>query len=61
MKKKVTDNSMTFNEFKESILKVDSNLSNLQLKSLFDSLKNKDGKIDISKLMINLTGCKTDT
>ena len=61
MKKKMVDDPMTFNIFRDSLMKLDSSLTPLQIKALFDLLKNEEGKVEIPYLLDNLTGEHQDT
>ncbi len=41
--------------------KLDSSLTPLQIKSLFDLLKGEEGKVEIPSMLENFTGEHTDT
>jgi len=57
MKKKLNDEPLNFNQFKDSLSKIDASLTPLQLKSLFETLKNNESnRVEISFLIENLTG-----
>ncbi len=57
IKRKLVDDPLNFNQFKESMQKLDSTLSPLQIKSLFELLKNPEtGTVEIPNLIENLTG-----
>lgn len=61
IKKKIVDEPMNFNQFKECMTRLDSSLTQLQIKALFDLLKNEDGKVEIHVMMDNFTGEQVDT
>ncbi|CDW87512.1 ef hand family protein [Stylonychia lemnae] len=62
MGKRLMDAPLNFTQFKECIMKVDSSLNPLQIKSLYELLKNSDdNKVEVAQIIKNLTGEQADT
>jgi Ca2+-binding EF-hand superfamily protein len=61
MKLRVWDDAMDGKKFLTAIRLLDQTVSDAQAKSLFSSLKNNDGKVDVHILVRNLTGREFET
>jgi Ca2+-binding EF-hand superfamily protein len=61
MKLRVWDDPMDGKRFLAAIRLLDQTVSDAQAKSLFSSLKNNDGKVDVHILVRNLTGREFET
>ena len=61
IKKKIVDEAMNFNMFKDCMMRLDASLTPLQIKSLFDTLKNDEGRVEIYLMLENFTGEQNET